>query len=47
MIFVFKIDFFFLMNNLTLNDMTLILSVNMKAIVSIEAYITYDKSLFF
>jgi hypothetical protein len=39
----FFFSFFFLTDDLTLNDMTLILGVNMNASVSIETHVMYDK----
>jgi uncharacterized membrane protein len=53
MVFVFGIGYFlflvfcyFFINDLTLNDMILILDVDMNATVSIETHVTYDKYLF-
>jgi hypothetical protein len=48
MIFVFGVGsfvffFFFFMDELALNDMTLILGVDMNASMSIETHVIYDK----
>jgi hypothetical protein len=48
MIFIFKVRIFnflfYFRDDLTLNDMTLILNVDMNVNVPIEAHETYDKS---